>query len=309
MTARLIRFAIVAVLLLGGAGMQPISQAAVAPAGDNPNAWPKRTPDEQAQTVVEIQKFAEQTAVAMDLPLKLHETKYFLFSSNIPPAEAKKWAGLLDRMYGKLAEIFAVPSGENIWRGKALVFVFAKKSQYQRYERDINETDPGASDGMCHSFPNGLVTIAFYRQKDEMVFAHVLVHESVHGFVHRYRSPARVPSWANEGLAETIATELVPQASRATDKTKEFARRELLMHGKRLGDFFDLQHIEPWQYPVSEMMCTYMIQEAKHNYVDFINGIKEGLSPEESLSARFKADPDQLILKFGEWLGLKKLRE
>ncbi|HWE02801.1 MAG TPA: hypothetical protein VG326_10370 [Tepidisphaeraceae bacterium] len=314
MKTRLIRVTIAALWLMGGAGAVAAPRTAGAdktavPAAEIPNAWPKRTPQEQTETVAEITKFAEETAAKMDLPLKIYETKYFIFSSNIPQKEAKNWAGLLDRMYARLAEIFAVPKGENIWRGKAMVFVFTRKSDYQRYEQEINNTDPGPSDGMCHSFPNGLVTIAFYRQPDELVFAHVLVHESVHGFIHRYRSPARVPSWANEGLAETIATELVPQPTRGISTMKDFARREIQLHNNQLGGFFSLEHIEPWQYPVAETMCTYMITQAKRNYVDFINGIKEGLTPEESLAKRFKAGQDRLVPKFGEWLGLKRLRE
>jgi hypothetical protein len=309
MKTLLISLAIAAFLFVGGADAIIAAPEKIPAAADNPNAWPKRTPEEQAQAVEEIKKFATETAEKMQLPLKLYETKFFLFSSNIPPAEAKNWSGLLDRMYAKLAEIFAVPKGENIWRGKAIVFVFTKKVDYQRYEQEINNTDPGPSDGMCHSYSNGLVTIAFYRQKDELVFAHVLVHESVHGFVHRYRSPARVPSWANEGLAETIATELVPQPTKGAATIKDFARREIQLHGQRLGDFFSLEHIEPWQYPVAETMCTYMIMQAKRNYVDFINGIKDGMTPEEALATRFKAGPDRLVPKFGEWLGLKRLKE
>ena len=68
---------------------------------------------------------------------------------------------------------------------------------------------------MCHTFGSGDVHIAFYRQPNDFDSAHVLVHESVHGFVHRYRSPLDIPSWANEGLAEAIATDMVPQPGMA----------------------------------------------------------------------------------------------
>jgi hypothetical protein len=148
-----------------------------------------------------------------------------------------------------------------------------------------------------------MVHIAFFRQEKELEFAHVLVHESVHGFVHRYKSPARVPSWANEGLAETIATQLVPQQNRQKDV--RYAAQFYLKEYRGLGDFFDADHIEGWQYPVSEMMTTFLIEKNRKGYVSFINGIKEGLSWDESLSAKLKWPREQLVPAFGQALGVR----
>src|SRR5204862_5952897 len=111
---------------------------------------------------------------------------------------------------------------------------------YKRFEAESHDTDSGTSAGMCHSYITGYVHTAFYRQPDEKVFAHVLVHESVHGFVHRYRSHVYLPSWANEGLAEVIAAELVPH------KTWDPARRSSAVTAvktKGVGDdFFSVDH-------------------------------------------------------------------
>ena len=287
----------------------PGSKGSPAPA-ETPieNAWPVLTEEQQSQALAALKQFAEQTQTTLDRPLKMYETKFFLFYSDLPPQQAQNWAGLLDRMYAKLAEMFAVPKGQNIWAGKAVVFVFVKKLDYQRYEREVMKTDPGTSAGMCHSNSNGIVRIAFYRQPDELQFAHVLVHESVHGFIHRYRTPVLVPSWANEGLAETIATDLVPQRGRR-DGVKVQAREELQAHGSRMGDFFTADHIVAWQYPVAEMLCTFMIQAGKKNYVDFINGIKDGVDWEQCLSTKFKAPVDRLVLAYGQYLGVKNLQQ
>jgi hypothetical protein len=279
---------------------KPVSQDVI------PNAWPVLTEEQQAQSITELKQFADDTSIKLKRPLKAFETKYFLFYSDLPPVQAANWAGLLDRMYAKLAEMFAVPKGVNIWRGKALVFVFTKADDYRRYEREAMNTDPGSSAGMCHSFSNGIVKIAFYRQPEELEFAHVLVHESVHGFIHRYRTPVPVPSWANEGLAETIATDLVPQRGRR-DGVKAMAREGLQVHKSQMGDFFTEQHIVSWQYPVAEMLCTFMIQASSKNYVEFIKGIKDGMDAQEALESKFKAAKDRLVPVFGQWLGVKQL--
>jgi len=270
--------------------------------------WPKLSADEQAQAVEKLKSFADGAIKKLNHPLALEETQYFLFYTDLPPAEARNWGSLLDRMYMRLAELFAVKKGENIWRGKGLIFVFAKANDYRRYEREVEKIDPSFSAGRCHSFSDGYVHIAFYKQERELSFAHILVHESVHGFVHRYRSPVHVPSWANEGLAETIATELVPDPARNNDRIAR-ARDAIRKHRNSLGDFFHLRQIEEWQYPVAETLTEYMILQSKKNYVDFINGIKDGLDWDESLSKKYQAPVDRLLPAYGAWVGVKGLTE
>jgi hypothetical protein len=279
------------------------------PATETPieGGWPKLSKEENAAAITELKDFAQETQTTLNRPLSMYETKYFLFYSDLAPQEALNWAGLLDRMYARLAEMFAVPQGGNIWRGKALVFVFSKSEDYSNYEQKMLHTSAAGTAGLCHSFSNGDVKIAFYRQPDQLEFAHVLVHESVHGFIHRYRTPVPVPSWANEGLAETIATDLVPQRGRR-DRSKQRAREGLEEHGKRMGDFFSEDHIEGWQYPVAEMLCTFMIQAGKKNYVDFIIGIKSGLTWRESLDKKYKAGIERLVPVYGQWLGVRGLQ-
>jgi hypothetical protein len=277
-------------------------------------AWPPMTEEQRAAAVAELKKFAEGAGRKLDKPLALRETKYFLFYSDLAPQDAVKWAGLLDRMYARLAELFAVqrePASPgagrggyvNVWHGKALVFVFQNPDDYRRFQAVVHQTDAGSSAGMCHCFGDGRVHIAFYRQAEENTFAHVLVHESVHGFIHRFRSPALVPSWANEGLAEVISSELVPRPGR--DKQREFLAKSGLQSRAGVGGMMDAKHIDGWQYPVAETLCAFMVRQNKRHYVDFIIGIKDGLTWEQSLEQRYQAPRDRLVRAYRESLGLK----
>jgi len=265
--------------------------------------WPRLNKTEQQQAIDELKKYAQETQDTLHTSLGAFETEYFIFCSDLSPNEARQWASLLDRMYDRLAETFAVTPHRNIWRGKALIFVYRNEKDYLRYEREIAKTDPTGTAGMCVAYPDGSVKIAFYRQPDALLFAHVLVHESVHGFIHRYRTPEHVPSWANEGLAETIATDLVPQKGRRNDVRQE-AISGIRDHKGHLGKFFT-DRIEGWQYPVAEELTTFMIAQSKAGYVKFINGIKEGLSTDDALSQRYGAPRDRLVEVFGETLGFR----
>lgn len=274
--------------------------------------WPKLNVREQADCIDELNLFAEQTERTLRLRLRLRETRYFLFYSDLPQNEADKWAVLLDKMYAKLAKLFDTgvdESGQyvNVWRGKALVFVFANPNDYRRFQIKMHDTNPGRSVGMCHSFHDGTVHIAFYRQPDEMTFAHVLVHESVHGFLHRYRTPEWLPSWVNEGVAEVIAAELVPQGARQ-DARPNIARGRILENGGLKG-MLDAEVVTGWQYPVSETLCSFMISQSKDGFVDFIDGIKDGLTWEQSLEQRYGVTRQRLVKAYGESLGLERLAE
>jgi hypothetical protein len=262
-------------------------------------AWGKLTDEQQAVAIAELKKFGEEARAKVNANLALHETKYFLFYSDLKTAEAAKWANMLDRMYLRLAGLFGIKDGENIFRGKAAVFVFAREMDYQAFQKTMHDTDPADTAGLCHQYGNGDVHIAFYRQPNDTDFAAVLVHESVHGFLHRYRKPPTVPTWVNEGLAETIAAELVPQKG----KRQEYRQNAIAIVRERgsLGpDFFSTDRLEDWQYPVAHALSEFMIKQNKKNYVAFIDGIKDGMKWEEALAQKYGVPQDRLVAAFAD---------
>lgn len=268
--------------------------------------WPELTPEAHAKMIEQLKTFSKETAEKVNDSLRLLETKYFLFYTDLPSGEARKWAYLLDKMYHRLCNLFGIAKGTNIWHGKALILVFAQKKDYQQFWRTMLDIDPGWSDGMCHSRSDGQVVIAFYRQPDEMDFATILVHESVHGFLHRYRSPVHIVSWANEGLADVIAYELVPKSRQMPIKQRN-AKSAMIERGGLGKDFFIADQIEPWQYGVASGLTTYMIKQHKKGYVAFINGIKDGVSWKESLATNYGVALKRLVHFYGKSIGIKSL--
>ncbi len=233
---------------------QPTTAASSAP-------WPALSESDQLAAIRDCKSALDEIRQKLDPNLALYETKYFLFASDLQPAEARRWADVLDRMYQRLAELFAVPPGKNIWRGKALVIVFSERNTYNKFEQQFYHNDASNTGGICHALPDGDVKIAFYRGADDQRFAHVLVHESTHGFLHRYRSPIHIPSWANEGLAESIAYDLVP-APGLVASAKADARADLQTH-KNLADIFTADHIANSRYPTCFVLTDMLIQKDK----------------------------------------------
>jgi hypothetical protein len=272
-----------------------------------PAYWGALTEDQQNEAVAQLKAFAKRAADQVKRPLRLQERKYFLFYSDLPEMEAARCVALLERMYAKLVELFPVEKGRNIWRGKALVFVFLRIEDYHLYERLAESNDPAGSFGMTHCFGDGMVHMAFYRYPDEMQFSHLLVHESVHGFLHRYRSPIRIPSWINEGLADDLAARLVANPRRP-QFIGPLVRIGLAQHNNNLGDFFTARHIDGWQYPIAETLTTWLIHKDSRGYLDFINGIKDGKSWEESLKVNMKLSKDRMMSEYAKAMELKPIR-
>ena len=272
-----------------------------------PAYWRALTEDQQNEAIGILKSFAEKSSDKLKHPLRAHESKLFLFYSDLTENEAARYVTLLERMYVKLAELFGIDKRQNLWRGKALVFVFTRIEDYRLFERLVEGIDPGNSVGMTHCYGDALVHMAFYRYPNDTQFAHLLVHESVHGFLHRYRTPVRVPSWANEGLAEDLASELVPDPTRMRS-LNGLARACLRQHNNAVGDFFTTRQIDAWQYPMAESLCAWMIQHDRNGYLDFINGIKDGQKWEESLKANFKLTKEKLLSEYGKAIGVKALK-
>jgi hypothetical protein len=169
----------------------------------------------------------------------------------------------------------------------------------------MQHTDAGESAGLCHTYGNGMVRIAFYRQKDELQFAHVLVHESVHGFIHRFRSPAHVHTWINEGLAEWISTQLLADKQPNHAKTVRYDAQRGVQEYGGYGGLLDNDKLDGWQYPVAEMLTTFMIEQSKKGYVSFVIAIKDGMEWPQALAEKYKAPRERLMPAFSQWLVVK----
>ncbi|MEX2672521.1 MAG: hypothetical protein WD294_10465 [Phycisphaeraceae bacterium] len=265
------------------------------------------TEEEHAATIEELLAFAEAGAKKIEVDLQLYKSEYFLFCTDLPSDEAEQWHGLLDRMYAMLLKEFDLPAGTNIWRGKAIVFMFESGDDYQNFQRTVHQVDPGSSAGMCHSFSSGKVHIALYKHSDDRhTVAHTLVHEATHGFVFRYRKQRPVVSWINEGLAEWAAYAIVPNLERL-QRSQRQAENELQSRGS-LEEYFEASHIEAWQYGVAYTMTEFLIRHNSAGYVKFFQAIKDGKPWREALEEDYGTTFERLVAVYGREMGVPDLK-
>jgi hypothetical protein len=98
-------------------------------------------------------------------------------------------------------------------------------------------------------------------------------------------------------LAETIASQMVLQ--RGAQQSGDADARADLQKRKNMDDFFTSDHIVAWQYPVARTLTEFMIRQNKRGYVEFINGIKDGMTWEDALRDKYGVTLDQLVNAYG----------
>jgi hypothetical protein len=134
----------------------------------------------------------------------------------------------------------------------------------------------------------------------------MLVHETSHGFNHRWMSPERLPNWLNEGIAEWVGTKVVPGSDQVP--LKEAEALEFMRRTGTLGpDFLTQENIDAVQYGIASSLVKFLARDLK-KFATFVQGIKEGAAVEESLQASYKVSLADLIKAYGAAVGVPQLK-
>ncbi len=269
--------------------------------------WPSTSPEKQQEYVEQYKKDLQRVREHFpQLPLQLHESKYFLFMTDMPLHEVAPYLRQLDAMNEKLGEAFGFAPGENVWRGKAVIVAFVQEEAFIEYETEFMGAPPEDKvHGRAHQRADGTVTIGLQRGPDPAAFAAVLVHETAHGYMFRYKSDRVIPRWLNEGIADWIAGEIVKASNVVRQRQEQAAER---LHGTHsLEGLFESPKPEAWQYGVASLMVDLMIRRDREAFRLFFDGIKEGLTWEVSLERAYAATPEDLIGLYGNAIGVPDL--
>jgi hypothetical protein len=269
--------------------------------------WPELTNEEHNETIEENRKQVEKIKT-MFPNMAVYETAEFTFCSNIPRDQVGPYVSSLDRMYDMMSRMYGIKKGTPVWRGKCLVAAFIEKSQFEEFERTFFKFPAAGYFGVCNWLPDGRVVVGCYRGDDRNDFAHMLVHETSHGFIFRYHTPRQLPSWINEGMAEWIGETLVP-ASTAVRRSEQ-ASLVSMRATQSMQGLFDSDPISkiPDSYGMASSLTTFMIRADQKKYVALIDGIKEGKTWQESLKDSYHATPEQLVTEYGRSIGIPVLK-
>jgi hypothetical protein len=267
--------------------------------------WPDLSAEQHATTVAELEAFVEQVRARFP-KLVVSRTHEFLVATDIPAAQMAPFVAGLDRMHDFLCDLYGIPRGEPVWQGKCLVVAFLSEDDFRAFEDGFMQSRLRGMHGICHQRSDGRVITACHRGDDGPAFAHMLVHETSHGFNHRWMSPVRLPNWLNEGIAEWVGTKVVPGCDQVP--LKEARAVEAMRSRRDVGPgFFEADNIEPVQYGIASGLVRFMATRDATKFAAFVKGIKEGAPVEAALRESFGASLDDLLAGYGRTIGVPDL--
>jgi len=121
------------------------------------------------------------------------------------------------------------------------------------------------------------------------------------------RYPAMVRRRIVELYEQDYSTAEIAEVFGVCESGVRRVRQRLRERGTLGNDFFTGDRLEGWQYPVAQLLTEFMIKQDKKRYVAFIDGIKDGMKWEESLTQKYGAPKDRLVAVFSDSLNVRGL--
>ncbi len=255
--------------------------------------WNVATDAQRAEALIEMKADADRWLKQVNLRYCIVEGKYWVLYADLPLGETKELARRMDAMYETVANMFALPVGLNIFHGKAVVIVSASDEHYRAIEMAaFNSMPPPGAIGLCHMV-GPKVVVSANKSADENRFIATLVHEASHGFMHRYGSPARLPSWADEGYAEYVAAESFPDSTTKADR-KPQGLKWLRDENNHVLDVLHMNYEDgSWPgadaigYAIGYLAVDFLVQTKGETFREWVKDVKAGIPWEEAMQKRF----------------------
>ncbi|MEM6260186.1 MAG: hypothetical protein AAGI37_18070 [Planctomycetota bacterium] len=265
----------------------------------DPEMWGELSDETMRQGVDTLRGFAVRAQRELGIEMRLYESERFLLLTDVDAELVGDLSVKLAETYQAVAELLGDNPAENIFVGKCLIALFDHRVDYIRFQNQLHDTDARGTGGLCHGFGNGHVHIAAFRRGHARQTNHVVAHELVHAYLHRYQSPQPLDDWINEGLAEHLAHQIEPPPGQNL-----YLKSRLLLEGKQgLGQgFYDAPNLSSWQYDIAGALTGYLIERSDKAYPKFISAIKQGTEVGGALKTIYRMTPAKLTQRFKQRL-------
>lgn len=266
-----------------------------------PDHWPRLDPAEQQTALLTLKAEAREILQRAGRQCEPIETSHLLLYSDAAPIEAARWSMRLEAVYARMAAILGLDADDNVFWGKAVILMFESQDVFRLVEAEsFGQLVSRKVLSICH--PVGPKVFIVARQgagADELAAA--LVCNMVHGFLHRHGTPHRPPAWANEGIAEAVATEITGSGSVAGLRNLGL---RFIRSGGDVAGILDLTYDEGWPGPanagpaVGALLVELMINQRPDAFAAWIDAVKNGKDWQQALAEDFGVPRDQLLDTF-----------
>ena len=270
--------------------------------------WPRLSADEREMAIRTIKGDALSILESTGSGLRVCSTPYAVVYSGLDEELTIRWADHFDRAISRTNALMRQPMGDNPFWGKCIVFLFANADRYRLVQAESFGHYANAQERAITHFQGPKVYVSALIDPDDRGFAETLAHEAVHAYLHRHRSPVRLPAWANEGVAEWVATSLEADSTRAAQARADAVA--FVREGGNVGAALNMDYLDgTWPGPaglsagplgpsVGYLMVTTMINDKPNEFRKWINGVKAGEDWVEALKTRFGVPAEALVETF-----------
>jgi hypothetical protein len=265
----------------------------------DPAMWQPLSEQTIAKANETLRAFATRTQRELRIDLSLYESERFMLLTDLDADAVQALSRKMVQAYRTTAQLLGDDPDGNVFLGKCLVVLFDDRVDYIRFQDRMHDTDARGTGGLCHGFGNGHVHVAAFQRGNPRQTHHIVVHELVHAYLHRYRSPVPLDDWVNEGLAEHLAHRIEPPPGQNL-----YLKSRLTLEGKAgLGEgFFDGDNLSAWQYDIAGALTGYLVERSDRAYPRWIQAIKDGQPTEEALEEVYRMTPQKLTQRFKQRL-------
>ena len=98
--------------------------------------WPELTDKQQAEGLAKQKSLLHKVADKFSsLHMRLYETQYFLFLTDLPPQWVPVYTSCLDAMHNQLCTAYGIKDKDRVWIGKLPVVAFADRESFEEFEK------------------------------------------------------------------------------------------------------------------------------------------------------------------------------
>lgn len=286
-----------------------------APADPIERRYPIATPEEIAAAMQKTQEVADLMQ-ALEPGMRKIETDHFLIYTALPKSVDALLVKASDHLYDRFADLFNLADGENLWIAKLPIYATSGEAPFIALSQQAFGIPPGQSGqaagyhiavGPFRCVVLGEVAMPWFRTPEETKrwLVELLIHETSHAFLSRFISPARLPSWLDEGVAELNAKELMDKPRQTVSERRRLrAHDEIRRNGPTwFRPLFDMRAIIGGRgetYGAAHSVVEFLYRSDRKRFVSMVEAIKQGQSGAEALQTHFGMSYNELNARWAE---------
>lgn len=259
--------------------------------------------DEQAEATAEHKQFLEEAVKKLQRvgAFRIEETESALIFTDYPAAATTGLRTFVDNLNVRLNQMFGIPAGDSVWRGKPIVAVFSSPTRFGAFEEIVmNNPNHGGMAGV-RGGPRRFMQTAIAKKLDANIARGLSWGYSL-GFAKRLHSSAQGAPWMNMGIANTVQFEIVPDRKRQSTQRSNVTR-QIKNAGSLLG-LFDATKLDQERWPMSGQLVQFLIKSDPIAFSQMFRDVKLGVPADDALQQNFGVTKEELAVGFGKSLGI-----